>query len=100
MNTLTVELPESVDPAYARWEMARTLYEKGKITLEEAAKLVDLSPIYFKIRLEKPFDWAAFQAKQNLLASSKPFDRQRFDQLVAQLDIKESFNELVAMIGK
>lgn len=100
MNMLTVELPESVDPAYARWEMARTLYEKGEMTLDEAAKLVDLSPIYFKIRLEKPFDRAAFQAKQNLFASAKPFDRQQFDQLVAQLDIKESFDELVAMIGK
>lgn len=100
MNTLTVELPESIDPMYARWEMARTLYEKGQITLEEAAKLVDLAPTYFKIRLEKPFDRAAFQAKQNLLASAKPFDRQKFDALVEQLNIQESFEELVSEIGK
>lgn len=99
MKTLTIDIPDSLDPAVARWELARLLYQKGEITLEEAATLVDLTPAYFKIRITKPFNPLAYQVKQELLASAKPFDRHKFDQLVDQLNIEESWENLVSQIG-
>ncbi len=52
MKTLTITVPDTVDPNEARWEMARALYEKGSLTLEQAASLTELAPTYFKMRLE------------------------------------------------
>lgn len=99
MNTLTINLPDSVDPARARWELARLLYEKGEITLEEGAKLVDLAPVYFRRRLENPSS-KPDPVREELLKNAEPFDRKRFDELIDQLNIQESWEELVAMIGK
>ena len=100
MKTLTLNIPDSLDPAVARWELARSLYEKGELTLEQAAEMVDLTPTYFKIKLQKPFDKDVEQIKQTVLASARPIDRQQFDQLVDQLDIKETWVELVNQVGK
>lgn len=100
MQTLTVQLPDSIDPALARWELARSLYEKGAITLDEAATMVDLAPTYFKIKIRQPFRPSLYQLRTELLASAKPFDRQKFDSLVEQLSIEESWEDLVSQIGK
>ncbi|WP_020606431.1 UPF0175 family protein [Spirosoma spitsbergense] len=100
MKTLTITVPDTVNPNEARWEMARALYEKGEITLEQAAELVELTPTYFMIRLRQPFDSTSDRVKQNLQSEAKPFDREKFDQLIDQLDIQESWSELVDQIGK
>ncbi|GAB2569473.1 hypothetical protein [Spirosoma areae] len=52
MKTLTLNVSDTLDPAEARWEMARALYEKGSLTLEQAASLAELAPTYFKMRSE------------------------------------------------
>lgn len=100
MNTLTVQLPDSIDPAAARWELARSLYEKEQLTLEEAAKLAGLAPTYFTIRMHKLVDSDQDQTRQDLLAQARPLDRSRFDELVNQLSIEEPWSKLVSQIGK
>ncbi|MVM30564.1 hypothetical protein GO755_11015 [Spirosoma sp. HMF4905] len=97
MKTLTIDIPDSLDPAVARWEMARALYEKGSLTLEQAASLAELAPTYFKMRL------AGMLTGVNLSTSNspaKPFDPERIRQIAEKMDIQESWEELVAMIGK
>lgn len=100
MKTLTANLPDTIDPEYALWTLAHSLYEKGEVTLEEAASIVGLTPTYFMIRLKKPFNPSANQIKKELVESAKPLNRQKFDQLVSQLNIKESWEELVSQISK
>lgn len=95
MNTLTIQLPDSIDPALARWELARSLYEKEKLTLEEAATLAGLAPVYFRMKLE------GMPTGLNLVNGPvKKFDPERMKQLAQEMDIQESWEELVAMIGK
>lgn len=97
MNTLTVQLPDSIDPAAARWELARSLYEKEQLTLEEAAKLAGLAPVYFRMKLD------GIPTGLKLTASHtpvKPFDAERMRKMAAELDVQESWEELVAMVGK
>ncbi|GAB1450804.1 hypothetical protein MASR2M47_08600 [Draconibacterium sp.] len=45
MKTLTINIPDNVDinVAEARFLLAAKLYEKGKLTLGQAAEMVDLS---------------------------------------------------------
>ncbi|MBC8155937.1 MAG: hypothetical protein H7Z72_23860 [Bacteroidetes bacterium] len=97
VNTLTIQLPDSIDPALARWELARSLYEKEKLTLEEAAKLAGLAPVYFRMKLE------GIETGVRLAVThkpSRPFDPERIKKLAEEMDIQESWEELVAMIGK
>ena len=47
MKTLTLNVPDTLEPVEARWEMARALYKKGSLTLEQAASLAELAPTYF-----------------------------------------------------
>ncbi|RIV23884.1 hypothetical protein DYU11_13040 [Fibrisoma montanum] len=100
MKTLTLNIPDSLDPAVARWELARSLYEKGELTLEQAAEIVGLTPTYFKIKMQKSFNREDERIKQTVVATAKPMNRQYFDQLVDQLDIKESWEDLTSQIGK
>ena len=97
MKTLTISLPDSIDPEQARWEIAYTLYSKGSLTLEQAASLDELAPTYFKMKLD------------GILTNVKPavshtpnqlFDPERVNELAKNMDIQESWEELVAMIGK
>lgn len=99
MNTLTIQLPDSIDPETARWELARSLYEKEQLTLEEAAKVAGLAPVYFKKRLENRAN-GPDPIRQELVRSAKPFNREHFNKLIDQMDIQESWENLVAMIGK
>ncbi len=95
MNTLTVQLPDSIDPAAARWELARSLYEKEQLTLEEAAKLAGLAPVYFRMKLD------GIPTGLKLTEGPiKKFDPERMRQLALEMDIQESWEDLVAMIGK
>ncbi|QDK80425.1 hypothetical protein EXU85_18160 [Spirosoma sp. KCTC 42546] len=97
MKTLTLNVPDTLDPTEARWEMARALYEKGSLTLEQAASLAELAPTYFKMRL------AGILTGVNLSTSNlptQPFDPERIRKIAEKMDIQESWEELVAMIGK
>ena len=100
MNTLTIELPDKIAPAVARWELARLLHEKGEITLEEGAKIVGLAPTYFKRRLAGLVSQNTLVAQKTIIDSAKRLDRQRFDKLIEELDIPESWETLVAQIGR
>ena len=99
MKTLTINLPDSIDLELVRWELARSLYEKGELTLEEASAMAKLAPTYFKMRLVNP-EKGSDEIRQDLIKSAKPFDRKRFDELIERIDVQESWEELVAMIGK
>jgi hypothetical protein len=97
MKTLTIELPENIDPAVARWEMARALYEKGSLTLEQAASLVELAPTYFRMRLDGFVTGVTPKIKGPI---KKGLNVERMREIANEMDIKESWEELVAMIGK
>jgi hypothetical protein len=97
MKTLTIDIPDSLDPAVARWEMARSLYQKGDVTLEEAAKLAELAPTYFKMRLEGLLTGVAPKTDKPI---RKGLDVDRIREISKKMDIQESWEELVAMIGK
>jgi hypothetical protein len=97
MKTLTIDIPDSLDPAAARWEIARSLYEKSQITLEEGAKMVGLAPTYFKMRLEGMITGVKPIVSHQ---SNQPFDPKRAKKLAAEMAIQESWEELVSMIGK
>ena len=97
MNTLTINLPDSVDPETARFELARSLYEKGQLTLEEAAKVVGLAPVYFRMKLEGMPTGLTLAVSH---APSRPFDPERVKKIAEEMDIQETWEELVAMIGK
>ncbi len=97
MKTLTINVPDSVDPAEARWEMARALFEKGTLTLDQAASLAELAPTYFKMKLEGLLTGIQLRTSHD---PGHPFDSERVKQISQQMDVKESWEELVAMIGK
>ncbi|TAE21329.1 MAG: hypothetical protein EAZ91_25375 [Cytophagales bacterium] len=109
--TLIANLPDKIDASHARWSLAYSLYNDGSLTLEEAASVSGVAPTYFKRRLED-ISAGRFQLVQtkNSLANSffnkgnhlldKPFERERFDELVEQLDIQESYEELLTLLTK
>jgi len=97
LKTLTIDIPDSLDPAQARWEIAQALYEKGSLTLEQAASLAELAPTYFKMRLN------GMLTGVNLSTSNEPkqpFDPVRIKEIAERMAIEESWEELVAQIGK
>lgn len=97
MNTLTINLPDSIDPETARFELARSLYEKGQLTLEEAAKMAGLAPVYFRMKLEGMPTSLTLAVRHT---PSRPFDPERMKRIAEEMDIQETWEELVAMIGK
>ncbi len=97
MKTITIAIPDSLDPAVARWEMARSLYEKGNLSLEQAAKLAELAPTYFKMRLEGLLTGIPPKTDGPI---RKGLDIERINKIAGDMDIQESWEELVAMIGK
>jgi hypothetical protein len=97
MKTLTIKVPDTVDPAEARWEMARALYEKGSLTLEQAASLVELAPTYFNMKLKGLITGVTLSVHNT---PSHPFDPERIRQIAEEMDVQESWEELVRMIGK
>ncbi|WP_461101176.1 hypothetical protein [Spirosoma koreense] len=97
MNTLTVNLPDSVEPNLARWELARSLYEKGSITLEEAASLADLAPTYFNMKLKGILTGVPPKTERPI---RKGLNIERIQEIAKEMDIQESWDELVSMIGK
>ncbi len=97
MKTLTVNLPDSVDPAQARWELARTLYEKGSLTLEQAASLAELAPTYFKMQLEGILTGVPPKTDGPI---RKGLNIERIQAIAKEMDVQESWEELVSMIGK
>jgi hypothetical protein len=97
MNTLTINLPDSLDPAVARWTTARALYEAGSLTLEQAASIAELAPTYFKMRLAGMLTGVTPNTAGPI---RKGFNVERVRQLAEEMDIQESWEELVAMIGK
>ena len=106
MKTLTANLPDTIDPDYALWTLAHSLYEKNDLTLEQAASLAGLAPTYFKRRLEDiksghfsvTKDNPLFERGTDLL--NKPFDQKRFNELTEQMNIQEPLDELLAMLTK
>lgn len=97
MKTLTINLPDSIDPEQALWTLARSLYESGELTLEQAASLAELAPTYFKMKL----DGILTNVKPTVSHTPKQsFDPERVNALAKKMDIQESWEELVAMIGK
>lgn len=97
MKTLTIDIPDSLDPAVARWEMAQALYKKGSLTLEQAASLAELAPTYFKMRMEGVLTGVNLSAGH---IPTQPFDPERIKKIAEKMDIRESWEELVAQIGK
>jgi len=97
MKTLTVRLPDDADPAEARWEMARALYEKGSLSLEQAASLAELAPTYFKMKLA---GMPTGIIPQGTRFPEQPTDLKRIRKIAKEMDIQESWEELVAQIGK
>ncbi|WP_338876889.1 hypothetical protein WBJ53_14640 [Spirosoma sp. SC4-14] len=97
MKTLTIDIPDSLDPAQARWEIAQALYEKGTLTLEQAASLAELAPTYFKMRLNGILTGVPPKTNGPI---REGFDSKRIEEIAKQMDIQESWEELVAMIGK
>ena len=97
MKTLTINLPDTIDPAIARWEMARSLYEKGNLDLAEAAKLAELAPTYFKMRLEGMVTGIPPKTSQPV---RKGLAIERIREIAEKMDVQESWEELVAMVGK
>lgn len=97
MKTLTITVPDTVDPAEARWEMARALYEKGSLTLEQAASLAELAPTYFTMRLKGLVTGVNLSVHNT---PDHPFDLERIRQIAEEIDVQESWEELVGMIGK
>ncbi len=97
MKTITIALPDSLDPAEARWEMARSLYEKGSLTLEQAASLAELAPTYFKMRLKGILTGVPPKTDGPI---RKGLDIERINKIAGEMNIQESWEELVAMIGK
>lgn len=97
MKTITIDIPDSLDPAQVRWEIARALYEKGSLTLEQAASLAELAPTYFKMRLEGMLTGVPPKTNGPI---QKGLDIERIQEIARQMDIQESWEELVAMIGK
>ncbi|GAB4014531.1 hypothetical protein GCM10028808_37240 [Spirosoma migulaei] len=104
MKTLTLNVPDTLDPTEARWEMARALYEKGSLTLEQAASVAELAPTYFKRRLEDiksgHFSATNAQFERGNHLFNKPFDQNRFNALTNQMNIQEPLDELLAMLTK
>lgn len=94
---LTIYLPDSLDPAVARWELARALYEKGSLTLEQAASLAELAPTYFSMRLEGMLTGVTPKTDKPIRTG---FDPERIQQIAEQMNVQESWEELVAQIGK
>ena len=97
MKTLTIDIPDSLDPAVARWELAQALYEKGSLTLEQAASLAELAPTYFKMRLAGMLTGVPPKTNQPI---RKGLNTERIQEIAKEMDIQESWEELVAMIGK
>ena len=97
MKTLTVNLPDTLDPTEARWEMARALYEKGSLTFEQAASLAELAPTYFKMKLEGMVTGKKLSVRNT---PNRPFDPERIRQIAEDMNIQESWEELVSQIGK
>ncbi len=97
MKMLTINIPDELDPAVARWEMARSLYEKGSLSLEQAASLAELAPTYFKMRLEGILTGVRLSTSDS---PAKSFDPKKIQEIAAEMDIQESWEELVSQIGK
>lgn len=97
MKTITINVPDSIDEAEARWAMAKALYEKGNLSLEQAASLAQLAPTYFKMKLAGMKTGLPPKTKEPI---KKGLDTKRLDEIAQQMDVQESWEELVAMIGK
>lgn len=97
MQTLTINLPGSLDPEQVRWELARSLYEKGELTMEEAAKLVDLTPTYFKLKLA---GLVTGIIPNGTFPDDKPTDLTKIEQIASEMNIQESWKDLVTQIGR
>jgi hypothetical protein len=97
MKTLTINVPDSVDEAEARWGMAKSLFEKGSLSLEQASSLAQLAPTYFKMKLEGIPTGLQLTVSHN---PTQPFDPEYVKKIGEEMDVQESWEELVAMIGK
>lgn len=97
MKTMTINLPDSADPTQTRWEIAQALYEKGSLTLEQAASLAELAPTYFKMRLAGMLTGVPPKTDKPI---RKGLDIKRIQKIAEEMDIQESWEELVSMIGK
>jgi hypothetical protein len=104
MKTLTINVPDSVNEAEARWEMARSLFANGSLTLEQAASLAELSPTYFTRRIEDinagHFSLIHPHFRRETYAFDKQFDRKNFDELVEQLNVQEPLKDLLARLSE
>lgn len=97
MKTLTIDIPDSLDPAQTRWDIAQALYEKGSLTLEQAASLAGLAPTYFTMRLNGLVTGVPPKTNKPI---RKGLDVDRIRAIAEKMDVQESWEELVAMIGK
>lgn len=102
MKTLTINVPDSVDEAEARWEMARSLFANGSLTLAQAASLAELSPTYFKRRIDDInsgyFSLIKSHFRHDTYVFQKPFDRKKFNELIEQLNVQDPLDDLPSQL--
>ena len=97
MKTLTINVPDTLDEKEVVWAMAKVLFEKGFLSLEQASSFAKLSPTYFNMRLE------GIPVGVNLPITHVPessFNPDNIRQIAEEMNIDESWEELVAQIGK
>ncbi|GAA4401911.1 hypothetical protein GCM10023187_16560 [Nibrella viscosa] len=110
MKTLTITIPDTEDTKAVLGEVAQQLYHNGLLTVEQAADLTEYAENYFGTlpehtqkllqEITKPMQATLTVEEMIQRQNYKGINRQELDRIAHEMDIQESYEELVAMLTK